>query len=508
MRVVRRALVVAVLSSAAGALEAAAADAASVVVLPGVPVAGRSAELFGTGFAPRRAVSVRLGSTRLTGVRADARGVVSASLPIPARWKAGNRRLVLSGRGRKVQAPVRVARRDESPASALAVSEDGARFMVNTTRARVGARVRIRGSSLRVHRRLLVRLGTVTLGSRRANTRGRIDFSFKVPALSVAVHTLALRWRGTRMAVRFTVLAEPPPPAPTPPPPPPPPPPTPPPPPPPPVVATAGDIACAPGDPVTATTCHQAATADAVGSVAPAAVLPLGDNQYGNGTLANFAASYGPTWGRFNAIAHPVPGDEEYGTAGAAGYFAYFGALAGDPASGYYSFNLGSWHVIALNSQCAVVSCATGGAQERWLRADLAANPRVCTLAYWHKPRFTSAGQPPQATDTGPFWDDLYAAGADVVLGGNAHNYERFAPQSPARVRDDQHGIRQFVVGTGGKDHAPFLSGSGLPRPNSEVRNAGTFGVLALTFNPTSYSWRFVPEAGASFTDAGSESCR
>jgi hypothetical protein len=507
MGAVRRAVVVAVLSSAVSAPEGAVGHGASVVVMPGVPVAGRTAELAGTGFGPRSAVAVRLGSSRITGVRADGRGAVSASVPIPASWRAGERRLVVSARGRKVQGPVRVARRDESPASALAVLADRERFMVGTTRGRVGARVRIRGSALGVHRRLTVTLGGIRVGSARSNTRRRLDLTIKVPALSVAAHTLTLRWRGERVRVGFTGLADPPPPSqpPTPPPP------APPPPAPPPVVAAAGDIACQAGDPVTATTCHHAATAEVIASLAPSAVLPLGDNQYGNGTLAEFAASYGPTWGRFNAIAHPVPGDEEYGTTGASGYFAYFGALAGDPAAGYYSFNLGSWHIIALNSLCTgsnPAPCAATSAQTRWLRADLAANPRACTLAYWHKPRFTSAGAPGQASETGPFWDALYAAGADVVLGGNAHNYERFAPQTPGRVRDDQHGIRQFVVGTGGKSHAPFLTGQDLPRPNSEVRSADTFGVLALTLNPTSYSWRFAPEAGASFTDAGSELCR
>jgi hypothetical protein len=503
-------VLVAVFSSGASALGAGAAAAASVVVLPGVPVTGQSTALEATGFVPHRPVSIRLGSARLTGVKADARGAVSASLRVPVGWRAGSRRLVLSARGRKVTASLRVARRDESPGSALAVLEHGERFMISSTRERVGARVRIRGSKLRAHRRLTVALGGRTLGSARASARGRIDLRVTVPALSVGPHLLTLRWRGQVLRVPFTVLAQPPPPAPPPPPPPPdsPAPAPPPPPPPPPVVAAAGDIACRPSDPVTATTCHQAATANAIGSLAPTAVLPLGDLQYEHGELANFNVSYRPTWGRFDAIAYPVAGGDAYDPQGAGGYFAYFGARAGDPARGYYSFDLGAWHVIALNSECTVVACDVGSAQERWLRADLAANPRACTLAYWHRPRFTSAGQPGQATDTDSFWRDLYAAGADVVLGANAHNYERFARQTPDRAPDNQRGIREFVVGTGGHSHQGFQSGNDLPRPNSEVRNGTTFGVLALTLNPTSYSWRFVPEAGASFTDSGSEPCR
>jgi hypothetical protein len=504
MRAGRRAVLVAVLSSGASALGAGAASAASVVVLPGVPVAGQSAALEGTGFVPRRTVAVRFGSARLTGVRADARGAVSASLRIPLGWRAGSRRLVLSARGRTVAASVRVARRDESPGSALALLTDGERFMISSTRERVGTRVRIRGSKLRAGRRLAVSLAGAALGSARASKRGRIYLAVTIPALSVGPHSLMLRWRGKSVRVRFTVLAQPPPPAP--PPPQPAPPESPPPPPaPPPVVAAAGDIACQPTDPRTAVTCHQADTADVIGALAPTAVLPLGDLQYPHGELANFYASYRPTWGRFDSIAYPVPGDE-YDTPGAAGYFAYFGPRAGDPARGYYSFDLGAWHIIALNSACAVVSCTAGSAQEQWLRADLATNPRACTLAYWHRPRFTSSGQPAQATDTGPFWDALYAAGADVVLGGNAHNYERFARQSPDRARDDQRGIREFVVGTGGVNHKTFDPAA--LRPHSEVRNDTTFGVLALTLNPTSYSWRFVPEAGAAFTDSGSETCR
>jgi hypothetical protein len=484
----------------------AAADAASVVVMPSVPVAGQSAALSGAGFVPRSAVAIRLGSARVTGIRADARGAVSASVHIPARWRSGERRLVMSGRGKRVSAAVRVARRNESPGSALALLDGGERFIVGSTRERVGARVRIRGAELRAGRWLAVALSGVKVGSARASTRRRVDLAIAVPALSVGPHSLTLRWRHTRLRVRFTVLAHPPPaPAPAPAPPPPPDAPPPPPPAPPPVVAAAGDIACQPTDPRTALTCHQADTADVIGALAPTAVLPLGDLQYPHGELANFYASYRPTWGRFDSIAYPVPGDE-YDTPGAAGYFAYFGPRAGDPARGYYSFDLGAWHIIALNSACAVVSCTAGSAQEQWLRADLATNPRACTLAYWHRPRFTSSGQPAQATDTGPFWDALYAAGADVVLGGNAHNYERFARQSPDRARDDQRGIREFVVGTGGVNHKTFDPAA--LRPNSEVRNDTTFGVLALTLNPTSYSWRFVPEAGAAFADSGSESCR
>jgi hypothetical protein len=215
-----------------------------------------------------------------------------------------------------------------------------------------------------------------------------------------------------------------------------------------PVVVTAGDIACDTGDPSynggagTGTACRQSATAALVNPATPAAVLPLGDEQYLCGALDMFNISYGASWGAFNAIVHPVPGNHEYGLAGAdgvcapsmaEGYFGYFGASAGTPGAGYYSYDLGGWHLIALNSNCTVVSCAAGSAQEMWLAADLAAHPAVCTLAYFHHPLFSSAGGATPAVK--PLWNDLYAAGADLVLNGHAHVYERFAAQTPSGAR-------------------------------------------------------------------------
>lgn len=272
-----------------------------------------------------------------------------------------------------------------------------------------------------------------------------------------------------------------------------------------PVVAAAGDIACDPADPNfnggngTAAACHMKATANLISDLGPDAVLLLGDNQYENGALAKYQASYGPTWGSFKAITHPASGNHEYLTAGAAGYFSYFGAAAGDPAKGYYSFDLGGWHLIVLNSNCAAVGgCGAGSPQQQWLAADLAAHPGVCTLAYWHHPRFSSG---PHGDDplSQTFWADLHAAGADLILNGHDHVYERFAPQNPAGAADPAQGIRQITVGTGGKN----LTGFPLIRLNSEVRNAATFGVLELTLYPNGYAWRFVPEAGGAFTDSG-----
>ena len=234
-------------------------------------------------------------------------------------------------------------------------------------------------------------------------------------------------------------------------------------------------------------------------------VFTAGDNAYPHGALADYEKCYAPSWGRQLARTRPAPGNHEYETGGAAGYFAYFGARAGPPSRGYYSYDLGTWHVVVLNSSdnCGVVACSASSPQVEWLRADLAASAAPCTVAIWHHPRFSS-GPHGSNTRLDAFWDALYAAGADVVVNGHDHIYQRFAPQTPAGARDDARGIREFVVGTGGKSHdklrSPLL-------PNTEVAHGSTFGVLALTLHAASYSWRFVPVAGATFTDAGSAPC-
>lgn len=274
-----------------------------------------------------------------------------------------------------------------------------------------------------------------------------------------------------------------------------------------PVIAAAGDIACAPAGAVTASTCRQMATSDLLFGRQLAQVLTVGDNQYEKGLLDDFRNAYGLSWGRVKDITSPTAGNHEYLTEGAAGYFDYFGAAAGDRTKGYYSFDVGTWHLIALNSNCAALApadgCAEGTPQNNWLEADLAAHSNACTLAYWHHPRF-STGEHGDSLAVAPFWDDLYAAGADVVLGGHSHNYERYTPVDPSGVEDPAAGIGEFVVGTGGKNH---VVRSTTPPPTSMVRNFTTFGVLELTLRPDTYDWDFVPEAGATFTDSGSGAC-
>jgi acid phosphatase type 7 len=262
-----------------------------------------------------------------------------------------------------------------------------------------------------------------------------------------------------------------------------------------PVLVAAGDIACVPGMAVTAAECQHEATARLVESLDPDVVAVLGDLQYEYGEAANFAASYDPTWGRFKDRTRPAVGNHEYAGGRAPGYYGYWGAAA-HPPGGWYSYDLGTWHVVVLNSVCSVVGCDEGSEQLAWLRADLAANPRACTLAYFHHPRVTSGLHGPD-TSVQPLWDALVAAGTEVVLGGHDHHYERL--QTP-------EGIRQFVVGTGGRNLYPVLGRA----DGSEVVDTRTFGVLALTLRPDRYDWRFVPIPGSrsGFTDEGSAPCR
>jgi hypothetical protein len=260
-----------------------------------------------------------------------------------------------------------------------------------------------------------------------------------------------------------------------------------------PVLVAAGDIA-PPG-----TGWGHRATSDRILAIDPTVVLTLGDNQYPSGTLSDFRRHYGRTWGRFKTRTRPSPGNHDYETAGAAGYFRYFGKLAKPRGRSYYSFDLGAWHLISLDSN---IDLRPGSRQDRWLRADLAATTRRCILAYWHHPRFTSGAHQGDNPRVGPFWDTLYTARADVVLSGHEHNYERFAPQNPAG-RATPQGIRQFVVGTGGVD----LLGFAGAKPNSQVRSSSTWGVLVLVLHPRSYRWRFVSEDGDVVDRGGPVAC-
>jgi hypothetical protein len=258
------------------------------------------------------------------------------------------------------------------------------------------------------------------------------------------------------------------------------------------VLVGAGDIAECPG--------QSGATAALLDSI-PGTVFAAGDNAYPDGSLAEFQTCYDPTWGRHKARTTPAPGNHDYITAGAPAYYSYFGAAAGDSGKGYYSYDLGTWHVVVINSEITV---SAGSVQEQWVRADLAASAKRCTLAIWHRPRFSSGTEHGSAAYMQAMWQALYDYGVEIAVSGHEHNYERFAPQNAAGAADSVAGIRAFVVGTGG---AALYNDEGTPLPNSQVFSPTTWGVLKFTLYPGSYAWQFVPAAGGAFTDSGTGSC-
>ena len=271
-----------------------------------------------------------------------------------------------------------------------------------------------------------------------------------------------------------------------------------------PVLVGAGDVSsCTQENDVLTTELLDAVVASTTGEVV---VFTAGDNVYEYGTIDEYQQCYEPTWGRHKERTRPVPGNHEYGAGNADGYFTYFGAVAGDPAQGYYSYDVGSWHVIVLNTSdhCKSIRCSLGSPQETWLRADLAAHPAVCTLAIWHDPLFSSGRTHGSLGHVQAFWDALYGYGADLVVNGHEHNYERFAPQTPDGAADPDYGIREIVAGTGGESH--YREGEVLTA-NSEAADDNTYGVLKLTLRESSYDWEFIPEPRGTFRDSGSGEC-
>ena len=403
---------------------------------------------------------------------------------------------------------------------------------ISRTTVLVGQQIRVVGHGFPARARVRVVLARRVLVRLRARPRGGFRARVRIPrGLAAGRYRLLARSRGVAVRIRLRVRRSPKPskpepapsaasPAPTPits---------TPPPEPEPITLAAAGDIACRPELVESATACTQARTADLVEALAPDAVAVLGDNQYEHGELANFMAVYAPTWGRFLDITHPAVGNHEYEgdpeRDDAPGYFSYFGARAGDPLEGYYRWELGGWTLFALNSgainwtrstggnpslpdDCWPVSCAAGSPQEQWLRAELAALPEdACVIAYWHHPRFSSgfggANQP--HPETGPLFEALYQHGAQLLLTGHSHNYERLEPVTPQGVPDTT-GVTQFVVGTGGRS---LHTDPGPQLPISEVLRSDVFGVLELTLEPGAYVARFLSKDGGTI-DESSGTC-
>jgi hypothetical protein len=388
---------------------------------------------------------------------------------------------------------------------------------LSSAAAEPGTRVVVAGHGFPRKARLRITLAGRTLRRARTGPRGGFRVRFRVPDRAAGAYRLRVFVGGRRVGRRFRIRAVPPEPAPNaapatgepqataaavPPAPPAPEPPT---------LVAAGDIACRPDLSETPERCRHGPTADLVGSLAPDAVAVLGDNQYEHGELANFQAVFDPTWGRFKAITHPAVGNHEYEgdpeRDEAPGYYTYFGAAAGEPTRGYYRWALGNWTVFVLNSgaiqytrtgggaaepdDCWPVSCDVDSEQVQWLRAELAALPaESCVLAYWHHPRFSSgfggAHQPHPETE--PLLDALRDHGAELVLAGHSHNYERFPPLE---------GVTQFVVGTGGRS---LHMNTGPPL--TTTLRTDVFGVLELTLAPTGWSSRFVAESGEALDTA------
>jgi len=276
------------------------------------------------------------------------------------------------------------------------------------------------------------------------------------------------------------------------------------------VVAAAGDIACDASDSDFGgddpQQCQDRSTADLL--VDADAVIPLGDLQYPDGALASFEEGYDPTWGKFADQSFPAAGNHDYHVPGAEGYYRYWTSKdrpTGSGRSGYYSWDLGAWHLIALNSNCDFVPCDEGSPQNDFLEQDLADTSQPCILAYWHHPLFNSGedhgnSEPPGAK---AFWHDLTAAGADIVLNGHEHNYQRYGKQD-ASGRAISNGIREFVAGTGGKSHYGLLEEKDR---NYEAGNATDFGVLLLHLGSGAYSWEFVSVSGAVLDAGGPVAC-
>ena len=482
------------------------------MLIPASGAAGSQSALIGRNFGKRDAVVVRAGGQVVARARTSRRGAFTVTFTVP-QYEAQRLRVVTRSRGRRIVNRFYVSGSSATGPVGEVVSRRGRRMRWSPADAPVGTPVQLSGSNFPRKRLLRIRFGGSEIGVVRADRHGSFATSFAAPALAEGSHLVRVKSPANALGfvfgTKYLLLAAPagvpvavaapgavtlpngsgsgsgggpgn-------------------------VIYAAGDIACAPGDAVTSTKCRQKQTSDIIVREGAARVLALGDLQYNSASLANLRGSYDRSWGRFKSITSPAIGNHEGGGSGYYDYFNGSGAAsgpAGDRSKGYYSYDVGSWHLIALNSNCARVACSAGSAQVQWLRADLAAHPQVCTLAYWHHPRFSS-GHDGDGTFMQDIWKTLYDANADLVLVGHSHNYERFAPMNGSGGLDRVRGMREFVIGTGGA----FFTGVSSARPNSEVRQNTTYGVLKLVLHPTSYDWRFVPESGRTFSDTGSQAC-
>jgi hypothetical protein len=421
----------------------------------------------------------------LFATRTNSRGSFSGSARLSSN-AVGKVKIVTTSRRRKVASYFLVSRTSRFLETREVALRSRTRLRETPYRAAAGSSVQLSGKRFPRKRRVRIKFGEITMPETRTSRHGSFQARFTAPTVPPGSYTVVVRAGRKRVRITFEVTLDP-------------------------LIAAAGDIACDSSSPHfrgglgDATDCHMKQTSDLILGLHPDRVLALGDTQYEAGTPRDFRESYAPTWGRFKSITSAVIGNHEYGHVDGRGYWDYFGPLGGTAPNGYYSFDLGTWHLIALNDVCEepTVTCGPGSAQEQWLRADLAAHPNRCTLAFMHEPVFTSGEEGPQPM-ADAFFNALYEAGADVLLAGHNHNYERFAPQGPGNVLNLTGGVQEIVVGTGGRDLQGFHA---TLAPNSETRNGDTYGVLTLRLHPSSYDWQFVPEPGRTFTDAGSQPC-
>jgi hypothetical protein len=453
------------------------------LIAPHAAASGETVLVRGIRFPRFQKAVVILAGRPVAEARTNSIGNFATGFVVPPGTQPGVLPVVSQAGGRQVAASVRIVT-GALPSYAVTTASNGATLEVSPVGGRPGTHVRLVATGLPPGQPVTVWLSDSRWVSGRSSATGAFVRTRGIPGLLFGRRSLELVSGRLAMKSYLDVHATRPRPR-------------------PPgavTIAAAGDIACQPGAPQTDGTCRYRETAELVSHLNPTVVAALGDNQLHAGTLAAFAGAFDGTWGLLKARIRPALGNHEYLTPGASGYFTYFGAAA-HPPGGWYAYDLGAWHVVVLNSNCTIVSCAPGSPQETWLRANLASRRTRCTLAYFHHPRFSSAGRFLTPTLL-PIWTALYQHGVDVVLNGHAHVYERFAPQDPSGNPDPARGIRQFTVGSGGNGHIPFV---GIRR-NSRKR-LSAFGVLHLALRPGSYKWQFMRIPDGVTRDAGSDRC-
>jgi acid phosphatase type 7 len=509
---------------------------AALLAAPAQATPGSVAWLTGWGFPPRARGTILLGAKRLGDFTVERRGQWAIRVCVPRHARVGRSRLRVEAGARVIEVVYPVTRSETAGASdtSIAALSTGESVRLSATHVTAGSSESVKARGFRRRALISVRLDTRRIATWRANARGTLQALLPVPdGTRPGPHTLSVYSKRHRLRLRLVVTqmgsgpgngpgGGSPGPGPSQP---------------DPVVDAVGDMGCAFNDPnynggdgipsvvPPADDCLQRYVSDLVVNPLPTALLDLGDNQYNTGALFDYQNVFGPTFGRANAVTYPSLGNAEYnnGSSPPSGFFSYFNTAGvfsriqagggGDTShlmsGGYYSFNLGTWHIIALNSNCytggVAGGCTAGSPEEAWLKNDLAATSQKCILAYWHHPLYSALAND---TRTRPFWTDLYNAHATLVLNGHGdHHYERFAPQDPSG-NANPNGVREFIVSTGGQSHGVVPS---TTPANSEIANYNTFGILRLTLHPNGYDWQFVPATAdgqpGNFADSGSGSC-